>query len=313
MERAPFYNDITDGSEASVYWLSTSDGVRIRLGVWPNGTTKATKGTILIFPGRTEYIEKYAHLADPLAQEGFTMIAIDWRGQGIADRLLDNPLIGHVDRFPDYQKDVAAVLTALAELNLPKPYYLLGHSMGAAIGIRALKEGLPVNAASFCAPMWGIGLARVTRSLGWLLSSLSKRLGLSAIRSPGTCPKPKILRRKFEGNTFTSDRTMFDMVHNQVSTHPELGLAGPSLSWFYESLKECKLFHEWDKPPVPTFVLLGTDEDIVDCAPIHTLCKKWGNASLRMLKAARHEILIETPALQKEAISSIVAHFNMHR
>jgi uncharacterized membrane protein YbhN (UPF0104 family) len=37
-------------------------------------------------------------------------LTIDWRGQGLADRMLPDRRIGHVGKFSDYQTDLAAVL-----------------------------------------------------------------------------------------------------------------------------------------------------------------------------------------------------------
>ena len=98
LSRAPLHNDLARGpAGASGHWVQTQDGLRLRLGVWRNGA----KGTVLIFPGRTEYIEKYGGAAAALAKAGYTSLAIDWRGQGLSDRLLPNRLIGHVCRFSD--------------------------------------------------------------------------------------------------------------------------------------------------------------------------------------------------------------------
>ncbi|MGB2127714.1 alpha/beta hydrolase, partial [Planktomarina sp.] len=105
---APLNNDLARGpAGASGHWVQTRDGVRLRLGAWRNGA----KGTVLILPGRTEYIEKYGGAAAALAQAGYSSLAIDWRGQGLSDRLLSDRLIGHVHRFSDYQQDVQTLLT----------------------------------------------------------------------------------------------------------------------------------------------------------------------------------------------------------
>ncbi len=57
MQTAPLYNDISGGPEGGVaHWLTTSDGLRIRVGLW---NMADAKGTVLIFPGRTEFVEKY--------------------------------------------------------------------------------------------------------------------------------------------------------------------------------------------------------------------------------------------------------------
>jgi lysophospholipase len=67
---APLMNDLARGPEGgSGHWVHTEDGLRLRLGLWPNGS----KGTVLIFPGRTEYIEKYGGAAAALAEAGYRL------------------------------------------------------------------------------------------------------------------------------------------------------------------------------------------------------------------------------------------------
>ena len=54
---APLFTDIHPGpTGGEAFWAQTSDGVQIRVAHWP---TENAKGTVLMFPGRTEYIEKY--------------------------------------------------------------------------------------------------------------------------------------------------------------------------------------------------------------------------------------------------------------
>ena len=132
MESAPLFAEIADGPDGGeAWWLTADDGVRIRVGAWAKD---APKGTVLLFPGRTEYIEKYGRTAAHLARRGYATLAIDWRGQGIADRLVSDAMAGHVLDFNDYQRDVAAMISAARELDLPKPWHLLAHSMGAVSG-----------------------------------------------------------------------------------------------------------------------------------------------------------------------------------
>ncbi|MEO0498857.1 MAG: alpha/beta fold hydrolase, partial [Pseudomonadota bacterium] len=61
---------------------------------------------------------------------GYDAFALDWRGQGLSDRLTDDRMLGHVGRYADYQKDVAAFLEAAQDLDPPKPWFLFGHSLG---------------------------------------------------------------------------------------------------------------------------------------------------------------------------------------
>ena len=103
---APFFADVAEGPEGgAAHWLTTEDGLQIRVGHW---TRPDVRGTVIVFPGRTEYVEKYGRDARILLEAGYATVAIDWRGQGIAARTQPNRAIGHVDYFPDYQRDVAA-------------------------------------------------------------------------------------------------------------------------------------------------------------------------------------------------------------
>ena len=136
---APFYADVAEGPpNATAFWIKANDNVRLRMGVWP----EEINGTVLLFPGRTEYIEKYGRVAADLAKAGYGMVAFDWRGQGLSDRPLPTYDVGHVDSFDAYQRDVAAFCVALDTLNIKRPWFMLAHSMGGTIGLRALYNGL---------------------------------------------------------------------------------------------------------------------------------------------------------------------------
>ena len=206
---APYHADIAGNPDGICHWLVTADGVRIRVGHWPVANAV---GTVLLFPGRTEYIEKYGRTATDFGKRGFACAAIDWRGQGIADRLLENRAVGHVEEFEDYQLDVKAMLDHVKALGLPEPYHLLGHSMGGCIGLRALYDELPVESAAFSAPMWGIRMSPALRPIAWGLSSMSKQLGFSGVFAPGQQAETYVLRATADDNTLTSDATSFDLL-----------------------------------------------------------------------------------------------------
>ena len=118
-ETAPFHADLAEGcTRARAWWVRASDGLRLRVARYPSN---APRGSVILFPGRTEYVEKYGRVAADLAQGGYDTLTIDWRGQGLADRMLGDKRIGHVLVFEDYQKDVAALMQAAAALDLPRP------------------------------------------------------------------------------------------------------------------------------------------------------------------------------------------------
>lgn len=303
---APLHFDVADAPEnGNAFWLTASDGVRIRVGVWSKTTDI---GTVLLFPGRTEYVEKYGRAARELQDRDLSVLVIDWRGQGIADRLVKNRKIGHVKRFGDYQKDVAAVLDAAGVLELPKPFTLLGHSMGGCIGLRALIEGLPVNSATFTAPMWGIQLGLARRILGWTLPTLSRFVGLQNMLAPGTIQQPYVQVNPFPGNSYTTDARMYEYMQNQIDNYPELSLAGPSMLWCHEALYECFNLSRAKSPDYPVTTFLGGKEKIVDIGAVEKRMKVWRGAEFIQYPYAEHEIMMEGEEIQKQVFDAVLAN-----
>ena len=309
-EPAPLFAQ-ADGPDGGVAtWLMAQDGVRIRVAVWGRD---AAKGTVLLFPGRTEYVEKYGRAARDLLQRGYATVAIDWRGQGIAARLQPNPALGHVAEFTDYQLDLAAVMEHVHSLNLPRPYYMLAHSMGGCIGLRSLHDGLAVNAVCFTAPMWGIKLAPPLRPIAWALTSLSMPLGFSNNIAPGQTETTYVLRSGFAENDLTTDPDMFAYMQAQCQAHPELSLGGPSLRWLNAALRETRTLSQRPAPATPCLTFLGTAEAIVDVPRIKQRMATWTNGQLVMIDGAKHEILMETPATRSLAFDQMTAFFQAHR
>ncbi len=304
---APYYSDIAHGPEDTVaYWAQTADGVRIRLGYW---SRQNAKGTVLIFPGRTEFIEKYARIAQALSARGLAAAAIDWRGQGLADRLLDNPVIGHVERFTDYQKDVAAMVEAAQSLDLPRPYYLLAHSMGGAIGLRALMAGLDVDSVVFSGPMWGLQIKPHLRGAAWGLSLTMPLIGQGHRLPPGSKLDHHVLVEGFEDNLLTRDREEYEIMRDQLIKHPELTLGGPSYVWLREALLEIRHLARRPSPTQRCLTLLGSNERIVDIPAIHQRMQNWPGGRLEIVPDGEHEVLMESPNVTEPLFDLVSAHF----
>ena len=300
---APLYTDIHPGPDSgAAYWADTSDGKKIRLGVWE---VQGARGTVLIFPGRTEYIEKYGVTAGEFAARGLASIAIDWRGQGLADRMLDDRLTGHVDHFSDYQKDVAALMRAARKLNLPRPYFLVAHSMGGCIGLRAVMEGMAVQAAAFTGPMWGIHMAPHMRLPARLLSTLMPKFNQGHRLPIGTQSQPYVMTAPFDDNLLTTDAQMYDMMRDQVTAHPDLQLGGPSYIWLREALSETAHLFQRAAPNLPCITFVGANERIVDVPRIHAVMENWKGGQLRVIEGGEHEVLMEQDAMRAPIFEEI--------
>jgi len=306
METAPYFEDISKSDRpAQAVWAQTSDGVRIRLAYW--GAEKA-RGTVLIFTGRTEYIEKYSLLAQDLNRVGFAVASADWRGQGVAGRMLDNPLLGHVGLFHDYQRDVAELLRWLEDQGAPRPWHLLAHSMGGTIALRSLINGMDVQTAVFSAPMCGIAVPWIKRPVAATVPALARRLGRELNLIPGGDRSSHIMATSFKENLLTTDRAHYDWFREQLERHPDLQLAGPSIRWLGEAMAETRALKSADFPDIPTLVLLGSDEEIVSSRAIEDMVERWDAARLVKIDGARHEIFMERDALRDKALRMALDH-----
>ena len=306
---APFHAGVADAPPgAVVVWVQVG-AARIRLASWKHGD----KGTVLLLPGRTECVEKYGRAAGDFAARGFSVITIDWRGQGLADRPMPDRMMGHVDDFAEFQQDLDAMLVEAARQDLPRPYFMVAHSMGGCIGLRGLMRGLPVKAAVFSAPMWGIAMAAWLRPVATVVSALAAPLGLVSRYAPSTSGETYLLKAPFAGNVLTTDREMWDYMRRQVVEAPDLALGGPSIGWLKAALHECAALAAMPAPPVPTICGLGTAEKVVDVPPVHLRMAGWSKGQLDLYPGAEHEIMMEGPAARKRFFDRAASLFEANR
>ncbi len=293
---------------AHAFWLEAEDGIRLRAAHWP--APREAQGTVLFFQGRSEYLEKYNGLALELNEAGFDVLTLDWRGQGLSDRLQANPRLSHIRDFADYQRDVLEMVIAATEMRLPQPWHLLAHSMGGAIGYSALLAELPVASAVFSAPMWGInfGLYPLPMARLWAKSGPVMR------RGPKKCPgsgkdRNFVLGRSFEENPLTTDGIRWGRLVAEADTWPELTLGGVSYDWLEAAMQECDRILRLPPPAQPCLIGVSPRDRVISNRAITQRLRGWQDGELLELPGARHEPLIERPPIRRLFINATIRHF----
>ena len=157
--------------------------------------------------------------------------------------------------------------------------------------------------------MLGIAMSGATRSMAWTLTSVGRGVGLGHLLTPGQATLTYVLLADYDGNTLTTDRETWEWMRRQVAAVPDLALGGPTLHWLNEALREGRRLMGLRLPPVPALALLGSDEMIVDPSRIHRRFAAWPGSRLVTLPGARHEVLMEAPALRRRALDEILGHF----
>ncbi|MEM8786728.1 MAG: alpha/beta hydrolase [Pseudomonadota bacterium] len=266
--------------------------MRLRAAFWAGDGT-----TVVVGQGRTEFLEKYGQVAGDLRDRGFAVAMVDWRGQGLSDRALADRRIGHVGAYAEYQRDLDALLAGVAAAGLPPATLLLAHSMGGAIGLRALGRGL-FDRAVFSAPLWDLPRPPL---VSWLLEPLlaaAPRLRLGHRLLPGHGLEPVALRDAYDGNDLTSDPDQYARFQTLLRAHPDLQLGGASLGWVAATLAEIRALAAAPAPDTPILTFLGGEERVVAPGAIRRHSARQTGARLVELDGARHETLMETPQIR---------------
>lgn len=275
--------------DAKPVWFKDAEGRNLRVCIAPAIDPENTRGTAIVCPGRSEFIEKYFRVAHELQARGFAILILDWPGQGLSDRLLQDWSKGHVDRFETYMEVLAKALD-IFKAQLPRPHVFLAHSMGGAIALAAMAENLvKVDAAAFCAPMWGIrkpffGFSRLV----WAMRVLGRT------NDYAQQPEPP---ETFETNIVTYDREHWQMNRDLTDKMPDLLLGPVTWGWLGASLQVFTIFAKADKIQrlnAPIMIATAKDEKLVENESHRRIAALLPDCEHITVEAARHEILMET-------------------
>ena len=271
-------------------------GGRLRYAVWKAPGTP--RGSIVLVHGRGEFIEKYAmEVAGELRGRGFTLYAIDIRGQGLSTRMLPDHDKGHIDDFSTYVADLAALVETVVAPEAPQPRLLFSHSTGGNIALRYLvaKGCQHFAAAVFCSPMTGLPKAGLIRAAASVLGLIP---GANRWYAPGTGPyDPQ--KHPFATNDVTHDPRRFDFTRQWFAADLRLSLGGPTIGWLRAAFRS---FDVLDAPgaleaiSIPTLIVSGTNDTVVDTATHLMAVDRIPGAEHAVIDGARHEILMETDA-----------------
>ncbi|MEM9028120.1 MAG: alpha/beta hydrolase [Pseudomonadota bacterium] len=300
---------------AHVGEIKTEDGVRLRYARW-EASRQPERGTVCVFPGRNEFIEKYFETVGDLRRRGFAVAVLDWRGQGGSQRLLDNPRKGHVREFADYDKDVAQFARDVVLPSCPPPYIALGHSMGGHILLRQTIDPEPwFEFLVVLAPMLAINreMLRYPTSLVSSYADVAVQFGFADSYAFGHDDNSGQVT-VFEGNPLTSDKERFERNALVAETAPDLTLGGPTVGWLGSALRSMRRLARPEfvrRARVPTLVVSATDDRIIDPAISERYADRLKSGVLITLPSARHEVLQERDSIRSRFWAAFDAYLDI--
>ena len=285
-------------AEAIISAVRTVDGLTLRVVRW---TRRGGRGTVVLAIGRSEFIEQYLEVAADLLDRRFDVVVMDWRGQGQSDREITGANHGHVSSFAHYARDLAALEQQILQPFAPRPWYGLGHSMGAAILLEQAHAGAcPFSRLVLTAPMIDVPLRY--RGITTACAALASRLGLGTLSIPRG-DEGSVLKRGFPGNPLTSDEARYDRVSSIMRSLPALTVGAPTIGWLHAALRVMARFRHPRYPleiDTPTLVVAAGADRIVSTKATERFAARLKAGRCITLAQARHQVLVERDVIREQ-------------
>ena len=278
------------GAEAR--WIEGAGGVLLRAALFQ--AQGAVRGSVLLSPGRTEPIEKYFEVIADLTGRGLVVLAHDWRGQGLSQRLLPDRLRGHAEGFQGYLDDHRLLLDAY-QTRLPRPWISLGHSMGGCLELLALAKGeRRFDAAFLSAPM----LAISTRPWpAWLATRIVQATGWAGRSRDYALPTYDPTGDRFGFDRLTHDRTRYERFKAQLKACPDLAVGALTWGWLDFALKAGAAIAApggLEAIDIPVTIVAAAHDHLVLNAVDREVARRLPQGVYLEIEDAFHEILMET-------------------
>ncbi len=288
--------------------MTMPDGRRLRYARF-TATGRPFKGTVVIFSGRNECIEKYFETIRDLGERGFGAAIFDWWGQGLSDRLTRGASRGYIDSFDDYVADIEPFFEHVVLPDCRAPFYLLGHSTGALIAMLAADQlAIRIRRMVLTAPLLDFVGLPFTLERARLIAAGFYALGLGRLymsrRGRSGLPGP------FATNVLTTDADRFLRNADIYREHPELATGGATFAWIHAA---CQAILKVTDPAfgerfrIPTlFVAAGADE-VVSTPAIEAVARQTRGAWCVTIDGARHEIMQEADVYREQFLAAFDA------
>jgi len=294
--RNPVPSDAVPGT------MVARDGVNIRYCLWPR-TAEKRRGTVCLFAGRGEFIEKYFETIGDLRRRGFAVAMMDWRGQGGSDRLLRNPSKGHIEDFAQYDADLRQFMNEIVLSDCPAPFYGMAHSMGGHILLRsALTKVCWFDRLILSTPMIDIAQEMVNTPFLRLFIEGLVLVGLGDLFIPGGRGRPWELA-PFDDNRLTSDRLRYERIRDVLKAAPWLGLGSPSIGWLNAAARSIMQINALSFAPsvkVPTLIVAAGNDNVVSTRAIERFATRVKTCRHLVIAGAKHELLQERDEIRDQ-------------
>jgi lysophospholipase len=272
-------------------------------------TNDQTNRCLVILPGRTEALEKYAEVVydldnGVLAGE-FKYFLMDHRGQGSSGRMVADTQKGHVDSFNNYVLDLKQFMDTVVKDANCSEVNLIAHSLGAGIATNFLQTYPDYfKRAALSSPMLKIQTAPYKYELARAIVLASMIAGKG--KDYGVGQKPFDPTRNFVTNTFTTSEVRYDMAMDIFDEYRQAKLGGVTNQWLNEVMHSTfSIRLNYKKIKIPLRVFHAGLESYSEPSEMIRLCKEASDCSRTFLPTAKHEVLMDRDVNRGVVISEL--------
>lgn len=281
--------------------LVTRDSLRLRA---MRAVPAGARGTFVILGGRGDFMERYFETAQELMARGFAVASADLRGQGGSQRPKKDPYRDRTRSLEGFDEDVRTLMEGMVLPTCPPPYFALGHSTGAHVLLRVMREGHWFAKAVLVSPLVEILYGPWPRPVAALLVNTMWLAGCSHWFLPGVNRKP-LGRADFQGNPLTSDQRRWERDSATLEAAPQLGLGGPTFGWLRAARQSIAKLPRMHKPQAPVLIVAAGADRVVGNEGIRQLARKVPGLAVTFIPGARHEILGERDEIRRQFLAAL--------
>jgi lysophospholipase len=266
------------------------------------------RGSILFFPGRGDFYEKYLETLDQWHRAGWQVTAADWRGQAGSGRLGRDAVTGHIADFGVWIDDLAAFWADWVA-QTPGPHVLAAHSMGGHIVLRALVDRrVKPDAVILSAPMTGISGPPLPLPVLHAAAKAMCAIGDPARPAWKWSEKPGELPTS-RAHLLTHDAARYDDEQWWRDHRPQLVMGPGSWRWVeraYASWRQLEAPGALEGVDVPVlFLSTAADKLVSHPANLRAARRLPKGEMVAFGGEAHHEILREVDAVRDQAMAAI--------
>jgi len=253
--------------------------------------------TVVIFPGFTEFCEKYSKEVLYFHERGYNVLVVDWPGQGQSGHFGRHPLAVHCD---DFDHHIGAMDAVIEKAGLDgHDLILFGHSMGGHLALRySVWRPYDVKAVILTSPMMAPPIMPV-----WLIRIATyflSNIGLKRRYPPFHHVLSLDLVRHYRvENNLTRDPRGYEDQFFWFDDAPELRRSGPTVGWVNAAYRSCALYTlnpDWlAQVEAPVLAFVPGDERVVFAPATNSSLPYIRNLQRVDFEEARHELMHELP------------------